>query len=80
MRFFRILITLIICVGTGLSIREVLLASIIVWLYVTRANFHGVDSLRIVNNIIIIVGMTTSISYFTLSREHIVYRLAIDAG
>lgn len=68
--FSRIPIAIIIGVGTGLSVRRVLLAEILGQIRASMIDFSALDTVGVINSILILVGTITSIAYFTLSREH----------
>jgi len=67
--FSRIPIAIIIGVGTGLSVRRVLLAEIIAQTRASMIDFSALDTVGIINAILVLVGTITTIAYFTLSRE-----------
>lgn len=69
MHFARIPIAIIIGVGLGLSIRRVLLAEIVGQIRASAIDFSALSPLGIINNIIILVGTITAISYFLMSKE-----------
>jgi len=69
MHFARIPIAIIIGVGLGLSIRRVLLAEIVGQIRASAIDFSALSPLGVINNIIILVGTITAISYFLMSKE-----------
>lgn len=65
----KIPLSIIVGVGLGLTIRRILLASLVRYTMTAFRPFLGVEPFTAINNLIITLGMIASMSYFVMSRD-----------
>jgi hypothetical protein len=66
----RIPLAMMAGIGLSLSIRRVILSNFIEYLKASARPVFGVPAVTAINNVIIMVGVVTTLLYFVMSKEH----------